>query len=82
MKGDEPMMMKDLKTNLLAVWGVNEGAWQIIPMGKGYFMLNMKSDKLKSHDFARGTVYLKPGVFRISQWVHNFNPNNQRQSNL
>lgn len=41
----------------------------------------MKSDELKSRVFSRGTVYLKSGVFQISQWVQNFNPNFQRQMN-
>lgn len=50
-------------------------------MSRGYYALNLKSDDLKSKVFSRGTIFLKPGVFRVSQWILNFNPNLHRQTN-
>lgn len=44
-------------------------------------MLNLKSNDLKSKVFSRRTLYLRPGVFRLSQWTQNFNPNLQKQTN-
>lgn len=68
-KGDQPYMIKDLKAKLSGVWGITEDSWLITPMGKGNFTMNLKSDEVKSRVFARDTLYLKPGVFRILQWM-------------
>lgn len=81
MKGDKPIMSKDLKAKLSAEWRIALDSWQLIPMGRGFYTLNLKSDEVKSRVFSRGTLFLKPGVFRISQWSQNFNPNLQRQTN-
>lgn len=41
----------------------------------------MGTADLKSKVFSRGSIFLKPGVFRISQWVNDFNPKDQRVTN-
>lgn len=68
MKGDRSIQVKDLKSKLSSVWGVRVDSWLITLMGKGFYSLNLKSDDLKSKVFTRGTIHIKPGIFRISQW--------------
>lgn len=79
MKGDKPIKVNELKVKLSTIWDVTIDVWHITLMGKGYYTLNLNSDEPKSSVFARGT--LQPGIFRISQWVQNFNLNFQRQTN-
>lgn len=51
MKGDIPVEVKELKKKLSTIWGIKEGLWHLTPMGKDFYILNLKSDELKSRVF-------------------------------
>lgn len=48
MKGDKHIFAKDLKAKFSRMWGVTDDVWTLTLMGKGYYMMNLKSDDLKS----------------------------------
>lgn len=74
-------MTKELKLKLSLLWSIPESNWIITPLGKGFFNLDMKNMDAQSFIFARGTLFLKPGVIKISRWIPNFNPNTQKLTN-
>lgn len=73
-KGDSPLTTKALKTRLLAIWSIQEALWKITPLGKGFYNMDLKTSLAKNKVFAKGTLFLKPGLFHISEWIPNFNP--------
>lgn len=80
-RGDQPYLTKELKTKLSNTWGIKDIDWRITPLGKGFFTLKFATADIKASIFAKGSVVLRPGIFRISQWSPNFNPNLQKQTN-
>lgn len=81
LKGDKPLKTVELKEKLSKIWGLDVNSWQLVALGKGYYNMHMKTMDAKSRVFSRGAIFLKPGVFRISQWVPDFNPSKQKQTN-
>lgn len=80
-KGVTPIKTGELKAKLSSIWGINAVNWVLIPLGKGFHNVNLSNTDDKSRVFCRGSIFLKPGVFRLSQWVPDFNPNNKKQTN-
>lgn len=72
-KRDAPLTTKALKSNLSLLWLIPESAWILTPLGKGFYNLDLKNINAQSQVFYRGTLYLKPGVFRISRWSPKLN---------
>ncbi|PNX79890.1 putative NBS resistance protein [Trifolium pratense] len=78
-KGSKPCSTEALRTTLAKLWKPL-GAWNLTPLGRGYFNLSFASqDDLRSV-WTVGTWNLNPGVFRLSKWVKDFNPNLQNQT--
>lgn len=75
------MNSKALKSKLSLIWSIPESEWILTPLGKGFYNLDMKTMDAQSRVFVRGTLFLKPGVLRISRWVPNFNPYTQKLTN-
>lgn len=53
----------------------------VYSIGEGFFNLKFPTADVKARVFLKGLLFLRPGVFRLSQWVPNFNPNLQKQTN-
>lgn len=50
-------------------------------MGKGFFHVFLNTLENQCLVLIVGTMNLKPGIFRVSWWVRDFNPLNQKQTN-
>lgn len=59
-------------------WGINASTRSFIPLGKGFYSVDLANYDEKRRVFGRGSIFLKPDVFRLSQWVPYFNLNNKK----
>lgn len=73
-KHEVVLSMMELKAKLSDVWKIEMDKFRIIPMAKGYFFLDLKIMEAQSTVMSMGTVNVKTDIFRISQWVRDFNP--------
>lgn len=64
---------------LKSMWGIT--SFRILLVGRGYYQIFLTSMVRQSLIMSFGTINLKPGIFRVSQWVQEFNPALQRQTN-
>lgn len=80
-KGDTPLKNDDLKQKLSGIWKIREDSWRLTPLGRGFFNIHLPSHIKKSKIFAMGAIFLKPGIFKVSEWKQNFNPFHQNQTN-
>lgn len=71
-KGDHPYSTLELFDKLVILWGIQN--FCIVHMGKGFFHVFLNNMENQSKVLSTGAINMKPGVFRISRWVPNFNP--------
>lgn len=78
-QGGEKLTTLGLRQKLEEVWGFS--SFRVIPTGRGFFQVFFKSMAEQSLIMSIGTVPLKLGIFRVSRWVPDFNPESQLQTN-
>lgn len=78
-KGDKPFSHAELQTKLQTLWKLPRV--EIAHMGKGFYHVFLRNSDHQSSVMSKGTLSLKPGFFRVSRWVKDFNPHNQKQTN-
>ncbi|CAN6716814.1 unnamed protein product [Malus baccata var. baccata] len=62
------------KSSLEALWRP-VAPWLLIPLGKGYFDIHFNTENDKRGIWGGGTCTLPNGIFRLSEWQQDFNPN-------
>lgn len=72
-KGSMPMKTVDLKRALSVLWRLH-GDWRLIPLGKGYFDIHLDTEDDMRRIWGGGACTLANGIFRLSQWVPDFQP--------
>lgn len=72
-------MTFDLKEKLSMVSGIT--CFKVILIGRGFFHVSLLSITDQSRVTSQGAIHPKPGLFWVSQWVRDFNPSMQRQTN-
>lgn len=55
------------------IWSIRE-PWRLISLGKGYYHIMLGSQATKRRIWQRGTLGLKPGIFRIQPTQPDFDP--------
>ena len=78
-KGDKPYGFREVQTKLQQLWQ-NVGPWKMTPLGKGYFEFYFSSIEDKRTVWSKGTLNLKPGLFRLFEWSKDFSSRTQRQT--
>ena len=80
-KGDKPFAVRELSAKIGKVWKTTAG-WKMVPLGKGFYDFHFDSlDDLKKI-WAAGTVNLRPGLLRFSQWTKDFKLLVQKQTHV
>lgn len=72
-KGDSPYSIESLTMKLGHVWGI-VGPWKLVPMGKGFFNIQLSKVEDRDKILDRRTWSPKPGTMRIQLWVRGINP--------
>lgn len=72
-QGDSPYSLDALYSKLSQIWGIT-GDWQLVPLGKGYYNIQLPSLADRDRVLDRRSWSLKPGLFRLQRWVRGFNP--------
>ncbi|KAK9277679.1 hypothetical protein L1049_007226 [Liquidambar formosana] len=80
-KGSKPIRLEDLQNKLSSLWNP-QGHWLVVPFGKGYFDLHFSSVEERQRIWAFGSCNLDPGILRLSPWILDFNPEDQRNSHV
>lgn len=70
-KGDNPYSARDLSDKVEKLWKTSAG-WKMVPLGKGYYDFHFDSADDLRKIWAAGTINLKPGLLRLSQWTKDF----------
>jgi len=70
-KGDKPYSTCDLSNKIGKIWKTTT-SWKMVPLGKGYYDFHFDSAEDLKKIWAVGTVNLKPGLLRFSQWTKDF----------
>ena len=70
-KGDKPYSARDLNNKIGKIWKTTT-SWKMVPLGKGYYDFHFDSAEDLKKIWAVGTVNLKPGLLRFSQWTKDF----------
>jgi len=78
-KGDKPYTARDLAKKLYSIWKLAQ-KWKMVPLGKGYYDFHFESLDEFRKIWAAGTVNLKPGLLRLSQWTKDFSHYNKKQT--
>lgn len=78
-KGDSAYTSMELKAKLTAIWKIQ--IQDITYLGKGFYHIFLGNMDYQSRVLSMGTLNLKPGFFRVSWWVNDFNPQNLKQKN-
>lgn len=78
-KGDKPYTARDLAEKLGSIWKLAH-KWKMVPLGKGYYDFHFESLDEFRKSWATGTVNLKSGLLRLSQWTKDFSHYNQKQT--
>ena len=78
-KGDKPHSARDLRSKINKLWKTKVG-WKMVPLGKGYYDFHFESAENFKNIWAVGTVNLKPGLLRFSQWTKDFKLLEQKQT--
>jgi len=80
-KGDKPFSARELSDKIRKVWKTTAG-WKMVPLGKGFYDFHFESmDDLKKV-WAAGTINLKLGLLRFSQWTKDFRLLVQKQTHV
>ena len=80
-KGDKPYSSCDLSSKIDKIWKTKAG-WKMVPLGKGYFDFHFELAEDLKKIWAVGTVNLKPGLLRFSQWTKDFKLLEQKQTHV
>jgi len=56
---------------LRIIWKTSAG-WKMVPLSRGYYDFHFDSVDDLRKIWAAGTVNLKPGLLRLSQWTKDF----------
>lgn len=80
-KGDKPYSARDLSVKIGKIWRTAAG-WKMVPLGKGYYDFHFESAEDLKKIWAVGTVNLKPGLLRFSQWTKDFKFQAQKQTHV
>lgn len=78
-KGDKAYTAKDLFLKLLKLWKLS-GNRKLVSLGRGFFEFEFSSLDDMRMAWAHGTMNLRPGVLRLSQWTKDFNIFTQHQT--
>ena len=78
-KGEKAPTAKQLHETLVPLWKIKN--WKISPMGKGFFEFEFSTIEEMRSIWSTGSCNLKFGILRLSQWVPDFCPGAQKQSN-
>lgn len=70
-QGDAPYSLETLKHTLGQVWCAD---WQLIPLGRGYYNIQLSLMEDRNRILDRRSWSLKPGIIRLQRWVNGFNP--------
>jgi len=76
-KGDKPYTARDLAAKLGSVWKLAH-KWKMVPLGKGYYDFHFESIDDFRKIWTAGTVNLKLGLLRLSQWTKDFSHHTQK----
>lgn len=71
--GDFPYTLDNLSSKLSQAWGI-AGVWQLVPLGRGYYNIQITNLIDRDRILDRRTWALKPGMMRLQRWVRGFNP--------
>jgi len=78
-KGDNQYSARDLSTKLGNIWKTTT-SWKMVSLSKGYYDFHFDlADDLRKI-WAVGTINLKLGLLRLSQWTKDFNYLSQKQT--
>jgi hypothetical protein len=80
-KGDKPFFARDLSAKIGKIWKTMTG-WKMVPLGKGFYDFHFESMEDLKKIWAAGTVNLKPGLLRFSQWTKDFKLLVQKQTHV
>ncbi|KAL8509367.1 hypothetical protein ACS0TY_016537 [Phlomoides rotata] len=72
-KGEEPYPLETLTWKLEATWNIS-GNWKLIPIGCGYYNVQLLNLDDRDKILGRTSWSLKLGVIRVQHWVRDFNP--------
>ncbi|KAL8462759.1 hypothetical protein ACS0TY_033689 [Phlomoides rotata] len=78
-QGDTPYSTIDLEKKLYELWHMT-GNLELIPLNRGYYTIRFSFLKDRDRVFKRRNWLLQPGLFRLQNWVQDFNPNRVRTS--
>jgi len=80
-KGDKLYSARDLSTKLGKIWKTTV-VWKMVPLSKGYYDFHFDlADDLRKI-WAAGTINLKSGLLRLSQWTKDFKYYSQKQTHV
>lgn len=71
--GDKPYTLDDLKLKLDRIWGIS-GSWILIPLGKGFYNIQLPGNAERERILDKRFWNLKPGILRVQHWTPGFNP--------
>lgn len=71
--GDKPYSVSELVSKLNQIWGV-AGEWTHIPLGRGYYNIQLPGPADTERILNKRMWNLKPGNIRVQRWIHEFNP--------
>jgi hypothetical protein len=80
-KGDRPLSARELRDKMGKIWKTTAG-WKMVPLGKGFYDFHFDSVDDYKKIWAAGTVNLKPGLLRFSQWTKDFKLLVQKQTHV
>ncbi|KAL8503471.1 hypothetical protein ACS0TY_022282 [Phlomoides rotata] len=72
-KGEEPYSLEDLARKLEATWNIY-GGWKLVPIGRGYYNVQLPNLEDIDRIMGRSSWSMKPGVVWVQRWVRDFNP--------
>jgi hypothetical protein len=80
-KGEKSYSARDLNAKIGNIWKTSAG-WKMVPLGKGFYDFHFESPEDLKKIWAVGTVNLKPGLLRFSQWTKDFKLLTQKQTHV
>jgi len=80
-KGDKPYTARDIISKIGKIWKTSAG-WKMVPLGKGFYDFHFESTEDLKKIWAAGTVNIKPGLLRFSQWTKDFKLLTQKQTHV
>lgn len=71
-QGVKSMPISVLKASIDKTWNI-QGAWSLVPLGKGYFNIRMEELKKRDRIFRRRSWPTEFGTLRLQSWIPEFN---------